>query len=131
MATITNLSKWKLSIQGIGKHVAPNTTEQISDDDARKWEHGVDPEKPRANALVLSGKAIISYDKKARKAPTNAPEKTETGREHYKLAISKVKTLTDMDELEQVHETDDRPSVLAAVEVRMEELRALAHEAVG
>lgn len=113
---ITNHTRFCLGVNSkeFSGFIQPESSLEVPDDAALHWLTKPTPAAFHARGLLTTSGAV----------PKTPETKTSPKRPHWRKAVAAVNAMDDLDALMDLHTSEDRPKVLAAIEARMESLNA-------
>ncbi len=130
LATIHNNSQYTLAVHGkeFAGLVAPQGSIEVPQDAARVWLARKTPAAFVSKGLVrVSGLEAVEHTPPpipGNNVPKPTPRPALKGKPvHWKKMLRTVSGLDDLDALQELHASESRPRILAAIESRMAELQ--------
>lgn len=126
MAIILNKSRQSVGVlcREFSKVIRPESSAEVPDDVARVWLEKTDPA-----AMLRLGLLDVAFELDPEEVEVQLPEipegldLTAIASAPFRDAVRMVEDLSDLDVLVALHAKETRKKVLAAIELRMEELR--------
>ncbi len=128
MAIILNKSRQSVGVlcREFSKVIRPESSAEVPDDVARVWLEKTDPA-----AMLRLGLLDVAFELDPEEVEVQLPEipegldLTAIASAPFRDAVRMVEDLSDLDALVALHAKETRKKVLAAIELRMEELRGV------
>jgi hypothetical protein len=126
MAIILNKSRQSVGVlcREFSKVIRPESSAEVPDDVARVWLEKTDPA-----AMLRLGLLDVAFELDPEEVEVQLPQISEgldltaIASAPFRDAVRMVEDLSDLDALVALHAKETRKKVLAAIELRMEELR--------
>lgn len=126
MAIILNKSRQSVGVlcREFSKVIRPESSAEIPDDVARAWIVKTDPSE-----MLRLGLLDVAFETEEEEVEIQIPDVpegldlTSIASAPFRDAVRMVEELSDLDALVALHAKETRKKVLAAIELRMEELR--------
>ncbi len=128
MAIILNKSRQSVGVlcREFSKVIRPESSAEVPDDVARVWLEKTDPA-----AMLRLGLLDVAFELDPEEVEVQLPQipegldLTAIASAPFRDAVRMVEDLSDLDALVALHAKETRKKVLAAIELRMEELRGV------
>lgn len=128
MAIILNKSRQSVGVlcREFSKVIRPESSAEVPDDVARAWLEKTDPA-----AMLRLGLLDVAFELDPEEVEVQLPQipegldLTAIASAPFRDAVRMVEDLSDLDALVALHAKETRKKVLAAIELRMEELRGV------